>query len=109
MAFNVIEYAGGSSGVASANCRPTGSSDNAALIIGGPEFTPGSMVVSSIIQFSAGHGIDATWDSGTFNDPNLADSANLNVLTAISGCKQTYNGLAPGAGSCPQGGGCTQQ
>ena len=34
MAFNIIEYAGGASGVISTNCRPTGSSDNAALIIG---------------------------------------------------------------------------
>lgn len=110
MAFNIIEYAGGSSGVVSANCRPSGSSDDAALIVGGPDFTPsGSMIVSSMIQFSAGHGIDATWQAGTPNDPNLADSANFNVFTAISGCKQTYNGLVPGVGSCPTGGGCTQQ
>jgi len=110
MAFNIIEYAGGSSGVVSANCRPQGSSDNAALIIGGPDFTPsGSMILSSMIQFSAGHGIDATWEAGTPNDPNLADSANLNVFTGIGGCKQTYNGLVPGVGSCPTGGGCTQQ
>jgi hypothetical protein len=110
MAFNIIEYAGGFSGVVSANCRPSGSSDNAALIIGGPDFTPpGSMIVSSIIQFSAGHGIDATWQNGTPNDPNLADSANGNVFTSNNGCKQTYNGLIPGVGSCPQGGGCTEQ
>ncbi len=110
MAFNIIEYAGGSSGVVSANCRPSGSADNAALIVGGPDFTPsGSMIVSSLIQFSAGHGIDATWEAGTPNDPNLADSANFNVFTAIGGCKQTYNGLVPGVGSCPSGGGCTQQ
>lgn len=40
--------------VVSANCRPSGSADNAALIIGGPDFTPsGSMIVTSIIQFNA--------------------------------------------------------
>jgi hypothetical protein len=110
MAFNIIEYAGGASGVVSSNCRPTGSSDNAALIIGGPDYTPpGSMIVSSIIQFSAGHGIDATWQAGTANDPNIADPGNGNVFNNINGCKQTYNGLIPGVGSCPQGGGCTQQ
>ncbi|HVP59148.1 MAG TPA: hypothetical protein VMT11_01165 [Myxococcaceae bacterium] len=110
MAFNIIEYAGGFSGVVSNNCRPSGSADNAALIVGGPDFTPsGSMIVSSIIQFSAGHGIDATWEAGTPNDPNLADSANFNVFTAIGGCKQTFNALVPGVGSCPTGGGCTEQ
>lgn len=110
MMFTIIEYAGGASGVVSTNCRPTGSSDNAALIIGGPDYTPpGSMIVSSMIQFSAGHGIDATWQADKPNDPNLADSSNFNVFTGISGCKQTYNGLIPAVGSCPSGGGCTQQ
>jgi hypothetical protein len=110
MVFNIIEYAGGFSGVVSANCRPSGSSDNAALIVGGPDFTPsGSMIVSSMIQFSAGHGIDATWEADKPNDPNMADSANFNVFTGIGGCKQTYNGLIPAVGSCPSGGGCTQQ
>jgi hypothetical protein len=110
MAFNIIEYAGGFSGVVSDNCRPAGSSDNAALIIGGPDYTPsGTTIVSSIIQFSAGHGIDATWQAGTPNDPNMADQATGNVFNNLSGCKQTYNGLIPGVGSCPQGGGCTEQ
>lgn len=110
MAFNIIEYAGGFSGVVSTNCRPVGSSDDAALIIGGPDYTPsGTTIVSSIIQFSAGHGIDATWQAGTPNDPNLADPGTGNVFNEISGCKQTWNGLIPGAGSCPTGGGCTQQ
>ena len=110
MAFNIIEYAGGFSGVVSDNCRPTGSSDNAALIIGGPDYTPsGTTIVSSIIQFSAGHGIDATWQAGTPNDPNMADQATGNVFNNIGGCKQTYNGLIPGVGSCPVGGGCTEQ
>ena len=110
MAFNIIEYAGGFSGVVSNNCRPVNTSDNAALIIGGPDYTPpGSVIVSSIIQFSAGHGIDATWENGTPNDPDLAGSGNGNVFNSIAGCKQTFNGLIPGAGDCPQGGGCTEQ
>jgi hypothetical protein len=110
MAFNIIEYAGGFSGVVSTNCRPVGSSDNAALIIGGPDYTPsGTTIVSSLIQFSAGHGIDATWQAGTPNDPNLADPGTGNVFNEINGCKQTWNGLIPGVGSCPTGGGCTQQ
>ncbi len=107
MAFNVIEYAGGFSGVVSANCRPTGTSDNAALIIGGPDYTPsGTTIVSSTIQYSAGFGIDAIWQAGTASDPNLAGAGN--TFNNIVGCEQTYNGLIPGAGSCPQGGGCTQ-
>jgi len=70
MMYNIIEYAGGFSGVVSTNCRPTGSSDNAALIIGGPDYTPSeTTIVSSIIQYSAGHGIDATWEAGTPNAP----------------------------------------
>jgi len=107
MLFNIIEYAGGASGVVSANCRPVGSSDNAALIIGGPDYTPpGSVLTSSIIQYSAGHGIDATWENGTASDPNIAASGN--IFNNINGCSQTYNGLIPGAGDCPVGGGCTQ-
>ena len=107
MVFNTIEYAGGFSGVVSANCRPTGSSDNAALIIGGPDYTPsGTTIVTSTIQYSAGHGIDATWEAGTASDPNLAGAGN--TFNNIAGCEQTYNGLIPGAGDCPQGGGCTQ-
>jgi len=107
MMFNTIEYAGGFGGVVSANCRPTGTSDNAALIIGGPDYTPsGTTIVSSTIQYSAGYGIDAIWQAGTASDPNLAGAGN--TFNNNAGCDQTYNGLLPGAGDCPQGGGCTQ-
>ncbi|HVP61188.1 MAG TPA: hypothetical protein VMT11_11545 [Myxococcaceae bacterium] len=41
--------------------------------------------------------------------PNLADPGTGNLFNNIGGCKQTYNGLIPGVGSCPVGGGCTEQ
>jgi hypothetical protein len=104
MAFNIVEYAGAPAGYVSANCRPTGTSDAAALIIGGTDFVPlGGMITSSVIQSSAGHGIDAVWANGQVNEPDLTAG---NLFNDIQGCKQTYNALI--SGSCPVGGGCTQ-
>jgi hypothetical protein len=104
MAFNIIEYAGAPGGYVSANCRPTGTSDAAALIIGGTDFVPlGGMITSSVIQSSAGHAIDAVWANGDVNEPDLTAG---NIFNDIQGCEQTYNGLI--SGSCPAGGGCTQ-
>ena len=104
MAFNIVEYAGAPGGYVSANCRPSSSSDAAALIVGGTDFVPlSTLLTSSIIQSSAGHGIDAVWANGQVDEPDLTPG---NLFNDIQGCKQTYNGLT--AGSCPVGGGCTQ-
>jgi hypothetical protein len=110
LAFVFVEYAGAFSGVSSANCRPTGTEDNAALIIGSDSFVPPStMLASSFITNSAGFGIDAIWENSKYDEPNLTDSSNANHFSGNAGCNQTYNGLTPGSGTCPSGGGCQPQ
>jgi len=99
-----IEYAGAPSGIVSANCRPTGASDNAALIIGSASYVPATgLLVNSTIANSAGFGIDAIWSNQTsYNTPDLTGG---NTFTNNAFCAQTYNGVT--ATSCPTGGGCT--
>jgi hypothetical protein len=100
----VIEYAGADSSVVSANCRPTGTSDDAALIIGSNTYIPdANLIQNSTIQYSAGYGIDAIWANTVDNSPDLSGS---NTFTSNAGiCNQTLNGLT--TGTCPVGGGCT--
>lgn len=106
LAYVTIEYAGAPGGYVSANCRPTGTTDQAALLIGNSDFIPStSLLANSTIQFSAGYGIDAVWATTAPNDPDL--SGNGNVFNNNARCAQTYNGLT--TGSCPTGGGCTAQ
>ena len=110
LAFVVVEYAGGFSGVSSNNCRPTGTADAAAIIVGSDSFAPsGSMIVSSTIRSNAGFGIDAVWQNAKYDDPNLAGSSSLNTFTGNGGCNQTYNGCLPQTCLCPTGGGCQPQ
>jgi hypothetical protein len=103
--YVIIEYAGGVSGIVSANCKPTTTHDYAALIVG--DFStqyvpPADLITNSVIQHSAGFGIDAVWQAGTYNTPDLTAT---NQFQDNVGCAQTYNALS--SGSCPNGGGCT--
>jgi len=81
-------------------------SDAAALLVG--DFSsqyvpPSNLITNSRITNSAGYGIDALWQTGAFNTPDLTAT---NAFTNNARCKQTYNGLTP-PGICPVGGGCT--
>ena len=101
----VIEYAGAPSGIVSANCKLSGAPDQAALFVG--DFStqyvpPANLITNSLIQNSAGFGIDAMWQAPTFNAPDLTAT---NVFQNNDNCAQTYNALT--SGSCPVGGGCT--
>ncbi|MGH7472059.1 MAG: hypothetical protein ACRENP_29265, partial [Longimicrobiales bacterium] len=102
-----ISYAGAPSGIQSNNCRPTGTPDNAALLVG--DFSsqyvpPSNLITNSRITNSAGNGINAMWQAGTFNAPDLTAS---NVFVNNARCAQTFNGLLP-PGMCPLNGGCTR-
>jgi len=109
--YVTVEYAGGFSGLISTNCRPSGAGDVANIIIGSDAFIPpADMITHSVIQFSAGFGIDAVWSGPTFNAPNLTDPANGNTFASNARCDQSFNGLAAGSGlKCPSGGGCQPQ
>jgi hypothetical protein len=103
--YVVIEYAGAASGIVSANCKPLSTSDNAGLIVG--DFStqyipPSDLITNSVIQYSAGYGIDAVWQNSTNDSPDLA--SNNNLFQNNAGCAQTYNALS--AGVCATNG-CT--
>jgi len=102
----VISYAGAFSGIVSNNCRPNNTPDDAALIVGDFEtqyVPPANLITNSRIDNSASYGIDAIWQSGFFNDPNLTAS---NVFQNNARCAQTYNAVTP-PGICPVQRGCT--
>lgn len=105
LAYVTVAYAGGASGWVSTNCKPTGSADTAALIVGGaPGWVPdASLLANSTITGSAGFGIDAIWQNGTYDSPDLSSG---NTFTGNAGCNQTYNGCTAGTCTCPAGGGC---
>jgi hypothetical protein len=101
-----IEYAGATSGIVSANCRPTGDPDNAALIIGSDGYVPAAgLLLGCTLAHSAGFGIDAIWATPT--DYKSLDLSGGNTFTDNAFCAQSYNGVT--ATSCPTGGGCTAQ
>ena len=54
------------------------------------------------ITNSASYGINAIWQSTTFNGPDLTAR---NTFQSNARGRQTYNGLTP-PGTCPIGGGC---
>ncbi len=102
--YVTIEYAGAFSGISAANCKPDDTTDVAGLFVG--DFStqyipPSDLITNSVIQFSAGFGIDAVWQNTTFDTPSLAGN---NVFLNNGGCAQTYNALS--SGSCPSKG-CT--
>jgi hypothetical protein len=102
----VIDYAGAPNGIQSTNCRPITTEDAAALIVGdfADQYVPPSdLITNSTIRHSAGYGINAVWQAGTFNAPDLTAT---NTFQNNARCRQTYNGLTP-PGVCPAGGGCT--
>jgi len=100
LSYVTIEYAGASNGWVSNNCRPQGSSDNAAILV--DELPSADFLTNSTIQNVSGHGIDATWVAGTVNDPDIASG---NTFNTVSGCKQTYNAKTGGCGTTF---GCTE-
>jgi hypothetical protein len=101
-----ISYAGGANGIQSNNCRPQGSEDQAALIVGSfsdQYVPPSTMMTNSRITDSAYHAINAMWLAGTYNAPDLTAT---NTFQNILACRQTFNGVLP-PGTCPANGGCT--
>jgi hypothetical protein len=99
-----VEYAGAFSGISSANCRPSATPDDAALIIGDATqyVPPASLLTNSTVRYSAGYGIDAVWQAPTVNAPDLTQG---NVFQSNARCSQTFNGLVTGA--CGTNVGCT--
>jgi hypothetical protein len=105
----VIEYAGGANGIDSPNCRPAGTGEEGALIVGEPGYflseyvPPPNVFANSTIRRSAGFGINAIWSTTSFT-PNL--TGNGNAFTDNAGCAQTYNALSgrgcPSLGCQPQ-------
>jgi hypothetical protein len=94
----VIEKAGAFNGIVSANCRPTSSSDNAALFIGARDlgYVPSaSDFVNVTIADSASHGINAMWSGATFG-PDLTAGFTFNT---VGGCRQTKNNRMTGCGT----------
>lgn len=86
-----IEYAGGANSVSSSNCKPAGSTDNAALFIGFPGYAyvpAASDFVSVQIEASASHGINSMWMLPSDLGPNLTAGF---TFGALNGCKQTRN------------------
>jgi len=95
----IIEYAGGVSGIVSANCKPAGVPDTAGLFVGdfsNQYIPPANLITNSVIRYTAGFGIDAMWQSTTYNAPDLTAT---NTFQGNFGCAQTYNSLT--TGSCP--------
>lgn len=101
-----ISYAGAPNGIVSNNCKPTNTTDHAALVVGDfePQYVPpANLITNSMIRHSAGHAINAVWQTSTHNQPNLTAS---NVFEGITYCRQTYNAVSS-PGSCPTTLGCT--
>jgi hypothetical protein len=100
-----IEYAGAPSGIISGNCRPVGTSDDGALLVGNlatQYVPPADLITNSRIAHSAGFGINAMWQAPTLADPNLTAG---NTFQNNARCSQTFNALT--VGMCPLSGGCT--
>ena len=100
-----IEYAGAPSGINSGNCKPVGTSDDAALHVGSfstQYVPPTDLITNSRISHSAGYGINAMWQAPSVSAPNLTAG---NVFQNNALCRQTFN--APSVGACPANGGCT--
>ena len=101
-----IAYAGAANGIQSNNCRPEGTEDQAALLVGSfsdQYIPPSTLMTNSRIINSAYYGINAMWQAGTHNAPDLTPT---NTFTNIGSCRQTFNGVLP-PNTCPGGGGCT--
>ena len=101
-----IHYAGAPSGIQSNNCRPDNTHDDAALLVG--DFSsqyvpPADLITNSRITNSAGYGINAMWQGGTHDAPDLTAT---NQFVDNARCAQTFNGLTP-PGVCPLHG-CTK-
>jgi hypothetical protein len=99
-----IEYAGGFNGISSANCKPAGSTDNAALFVGSSTYSyipAATDFVDVNILNSASHAINAMWETSGALAPDLTAGF---TFSAINGCKQTKNRTTI---ACPGGNGCT--
>lgn len=101
-----INYAGAPNGITSNNCRPQGTEDDAALLVGSfsdQYIPPSTLMTNSRITNSANYGINAMWLASTHNAPDLTAT---NTFTNIGSCRQTFNGVLP-PNTCPVNGGCT--
>lgn len=95
-----IDYAGGFNGISSANCKPAGTVDHAALFLGGfgSAYLPQPSELQSItVANSASHGINAMWTAADFG-PDLTSGF---MFIGINGCKQTKNSRPTGCGAQP--------
>ena len=100
-----IEYAGAPSGINSGNCKPVGTGDDAALLVGSfstQYVPPADLITNSRISHSAGFGINAMWQAPSVSAPNITAG---NVFQNNALCRQSFN--APTLGACPANGGCT--
>jgi hypothetical protein len=105
LAYVDIRYAGGRNGISSNNCRPEGTEDDAALLVGSfsdQYIPPSNMMTNSQITDSALYGINAMWLATTHNAPDLTAT---NTFENIVFCRQTFNGVLP-PNVCPSPG-CT--
>jgi hypothetical protein len=99
-----IEFAGGRNGIVSANCKPAGTSDDAALLVGSKDhgYIPAAGDLASVtIASSKGHGINAMWQTSGAYAPDLTPGFSF---SSINGCRQTKNGTTM---ACVGGPGCT--
>ena len=106
LAYFDISYAGAANGIQSNNCKPEGTEDQAALLVGSfsdQYIPPSNLMTNSRITDSAYYGINAMWLAGTYNAPDLTATT---IFENIASCRQTNNGVLP-PGTCPAGGGCT--
>jgi hypothetical protein len=99
----VIEYAGGGNSIVSSNCKPAGTSDDAALFVGSRDhsYIPAAGdLVAVHVRESLGHGINAMWQTSGAYAPDLTGGVSF---TGIAGCRQTKNSTTMG---CVGGPGC---
>jgi hypothetical protein len=90
-----IDYAGGSNLASSSNCKPAGTTDDAALLVGWPgtAYIPAASDFANVtISNSTSHGINSMWSTPTFG-PELTAGF---TFVSVSGCSQTRNRISTG-------------
>jgi hypothetical protein len=94
-----IDFAGGPNGIGSSNCKPSGSNDNAGLLLGfdGSYVPSASDFFGVTVSNSASHGINAMWIAAAFGPDLTAGITFVNV----PGCRQTKNGTPSGCMNVP--------
>jgi hypothetical protein len=93
----LIDYAGGTNGISSSNCKPAMTTDNASLFLSAPAAS--SDFVAVRIDHAQSHGINAMWNAAGFG-PDLTAGFSFG---ALGGCRQTKNATPTG---CMNAAGC---